>query len=128
MPSLEQVVRPSQTGDIRPGYIQYGRTVPTVPDPNEIVWGTAGNDVFALQANSKSEVNNETSQETQRTFDTVRIKSKDDENTYIDVEVMTAYQARNTIDKSRTQLRFESPQADANSEIIKRNQTRKSGD
>ncbi len=127
MPNLEQVVRPSQTGEVRPGFITFGRSVPAVPDPNEIVFGGPGNDVFALQANSKSEVNNQTEEETSRTFDTVRIKSKDDPSVYVDVEVMTEYQSRNTIDKSRSQLRFEPPQADANSQIIKRNQTRKSG-
>ena len=126
MPSLEQVVRPSQSQDVRPGFASIGRTVPAVPDPNEIVFGGPGNDVFALQANSKSEINNQTEEETSRTFDTVRIKSKDDPSVYVDVEVMTEYQSRNVIDKSRTQLRFESPQADANSEIIKRGQTRKS--
>lgn len=128
MASLEQVVRPSQTTQVRPAYSSSGRTAPAIPDPNEIVFGTAGNDVFALQASSKGEVDNQTSQETSRTFDTVRIRSKDDPNTYIDVEVMTAYQAKNTIDKSRTQLRFEKPQANADTEIVARNQTRKSSE
>lgn len=129
MSDLEQIVRPSETGNVRPVNIIAGlRKAPAVVDPNEVVWGSAGNDVFQLQAHLQQEVNNRDEDEIQRKYDTVRIKSKDDPNTYVDVEVMTAYQSRNRIDKSRTELRFTPPEADANSEIIKRNQTRKSGE
>jgi len=125
VPSLEQIVRPSETTEIRPAYVTYGHGVPVVPDPNEIVWGTSGNDIFQLQANSKSEIKPGDEEETQRTFDTVRVKSKDDPDSYVDIEVMTAYQARNTIDKSRTTLRFQQPEAGDNTEIIKRGTIRK---
>lgn len=127
MPNLEQVVRPSETGEVRPGYISSNRAAPIVPDENEVVWGSAGNDVFALQANLKSEVKTGDEEEIERKVDTVRIKSKDDPSVYVDVEVMTEYQARNRIDKSRTTLRFQPPEGDANSEVIKRGEVRKTG-
>lgn len=125
MPNLEQVVRPSQTVDIRPGYPQAARQNIAVAGDDEVVFGAPGNDVFALQASSKNSVNNTDSKETSRTFDTIRIKSESDPNTYVDVEVMTAYQARNVIDKSRTSLRFDKPEAGDNVEVVARNQTRK---
>jgi len=124
VPNLEQVVRPSETQNIRPAYPSFARTKPVVQPDDDFVWGTAGNDVFALNAQSKADVNNQTSQEIQRTFDTVRIKSASDPSTYVDVEVMTAYQAKNVIDKTRTALRFTPPQGSENVEVIRRNTTR----
>lgn len=128
MSDLEQIVRPSETGNVRPGPVAYLRKTPAAPGSTEVVWGSSGNSVFQLQASSKAEVNNQTSQETSRTFDTVRIKSKTDPDTYIDVEVLTAYQAKNVIDKSRTQLRFTPPTSSSDAEVIARNQTRKTAE
>lgn len=128
MPDLEQIVRPSQFGDVRPSNIQTGRAPQKTPNTDEIVWGAAGNTVFQLTANSKAEVNNTTSVEIKRTFDTVRIKSPDDPSVYVDVEVMTQYQSRNQLDKSRSLLRFTPPTSTPDAEVISRNQTRTSPD
>lgn len=128
MSDLEQIVRPSETGDVRPGRSIGLRKAPAAPVSNEIVWGAAGNTIFQLQQNLKAEVPKPIEEEEiERTVDTVRVKSKDDPDTFIDVEVMTRYQARNTIDKQRVQLKFHPPEADENTEIIRRGEVRKSG-
>lgn len=126
MSNLEQIVRPSQSPDIRPAPTTALLEPPkTVNNPN-VVWGTSGNSIFQLRAHASGQVDNRQDYETSRKFDVVRVKNPDDENQYIDVEVMTEYQARNKIDDSRTKLRFDKPKAKDNIEIISRDNTRSS--
>jgi hypothetical protein len=127
MPNLEQVVRPAQTLVFRPIASQKGST-PIFPDDVVLLWGDSGNNVFQLSQNVKQSVNNDRSdKEESRTFDVVRIKNTEDDSQFLDVEVLTGYQARNQIDKTRTKLLFSPPQGGGNVEILKRNQTRNSG-
>jgi len=123
---LEQVTRPSQSPSIRPIAAAGMRAPPAPVDPNIHTWGTAGSNVFQLTADLRNSVPPADMKEESRTYDVVRIKNPDDNQQHIDVEVMTEYKARNSIDKSRTTMRFATTTADANSEIISRGNTRNS--
>jgi hypothetical protein len=126
MPSLEHVVRPVTVVNFRPSNAK-DPSVPVIPDDVVLLFGASGSSIFHLQQTVKQSVNNDRSdKEVSRTFDVVRIKNPDDESTFVDTEVMTGYQARNVIDKSRTKLLFEPPQSSGNVEVLKRNQTRNS--
>lgn len=124
MSNLEQIVRPAQTKNIRPLAISISRVPSADPTAAVLTWGEAGNSIFTLQANVKQTVKNDRNTETKRTFDVVRITNPDDETQFIDTEVMTSYQARNTISRDRIELRFAKPEASDNIQILKRNQTR----
>lgn len=124
MSNLEQIVRPSQSPDIRPAATLALLVPPKVVNNPTIVWGSAGNSIFDLKAHSQGEYNEPDTVEEKRTFDVVRIKNPDDPDQHVDVEVMTAYQARNRIDDSRTKFEFEHPKASDNVEIISRDNTR----
>jgi hypothetical protein len=105
---LEQIVRPSQDGSIRPAPQQAIYGPPVIPDGNVISWGSSGSNIFQVSAHLSQNINNPWPKdtETKRTFDVVRVKNPDDLSQHVDVEAMTAYEARNTIDKSRITLKF----------------------
>lgn len=128
--SLEQIVRPSQLTDPKPSYaamLPYKQASFPV-DEDEYNFGKGDNDVFAVAGVAKTAdiklENGQENFEVKRKFDTVRVKSQDDPNTYVDTEVMTEYQTRNKINDERTIIRFTSPQSSENTEVIRRNQTR----
>ncbi len=124
MSNLEQIVRPSQSPDIRPAPTTALLESPKITANPIVTWGTPGDSIFQLRAHESGETNNETKEETKRKFDVVRVKNPDDHDQYVDVEVMTEYQARNKISESRTKLRFGQPKSSQHVEVISRDNTR----
>lgn len=127
MSKLEQIIRPSAVGDIRPLNFTPARKQPKTPGDNLKVWGNAGDDIFALSAHLKQDVKPAEWEESKRTYDVVKIMNPADNDQSVEVEAMTEYQSRNQIDKSRTTLRFSKVQPAANVEIVSRGNVRKSG-
>lgn len=109
MGKLEQIVRPYVSGQIRPA-TPVGLQFPVTSKANvPTVWGAAGQNAFQLTAAINQKVPPAQwpkSDETQRTYDVVRVFNKDDKTQFVDVEAMTEYQARNKIDGSRITLRY----------------------
>ena len=126
MSKLEQIVRPSQSPTIRPSRPISQYVPPAVEDENTISWGSAGNSIFTIRAHVAQTVNNNRNDETQRTYDTVRVTNEDDPSQYIDTEVMTEYQARNKIDDSRIVLRFAKTKPSANVQVLSSGNVRNS--
>jgi hypothetical protein len=124
--NLEQIVRPSQTGDIRPAPSLALLQSPKVIDNPPHVWGSSGNSIFDLRAHLHAEVNNKQEGEITRKFDVVKVKNPDDSSQHVEVEVMTEYQSRNKISDERTKIRFEPPKKTSNTEIVSRGNTRTS--
>jgi len=126
---LEQIVRPYVAGAIRPP-APIGLQFPVVAKPNvPTVWGSAGQNAFQLSAsiNQKAPPTQwPKSDEIQRTFDVVRVFNPDDHSTFVDVEAVTEYQARNQIDQSRITLRYATNTNTDNTEVISRGNVRKS--
>lgn len=124
-PNLAQVIRPSQSPDIRPTRPAAYQAVLDAPADQEIVWGSAGNNIFVATAHTKGFVNNNnTNEEVSRKYDVVRVKNPADTEQHVDFEVMTEYQSRNVITKDRTTLRFEKTAASANVQVLSRNNSR----
>lgn len=131
MSDLEQIVRPSLAGAIRPSPPAGYFASPIFSDPNIVTWGTSGATVFELQAHQQATVPPAIwpkSDETKRTYDVVRVKNPDDPTQHVDVEAMTEYIARNRIDKSRTTLRYAPQGASDNVEVLSKNNVRTSGE
>lgn len=129
--SLEQIVRPGQTATVTPPYaVAAFRKAPATPDPTIFVFGKGDNDAFLSQGVKFSPYTNKSdeNEEIKRKYDTIRIKSKDDPDTYIDTEVMTEWQARNQFLKSHITLRFFEPESGPNVEVIRRGQWRTGGE
>lgn len=122
------IVRSFGYPDIRPipTYVRKEKATPN-EDEDTVTWGGAGNDIFALQATVKAEVPKPTSEEISRKYDVVRIENPNDSEQYVEAEVMTEYNARNTISKERTTLRFAKPEPSANVKILSRDNQRTSG-
>lgn len=130
MSKLEQIVRPFTSGNIRPASpvgLQFPSNIKT---PVPIVWGKAGQNAFQLSASVSLKTPAATwpkSDETQRTYDVVRIHSATDPTTFVDVEAMTEYQARNQIDQSRITLRYTPNTNSPTTTVISTGNVRKSG-
>src|SRR5687767_13337484 len=90
---LEHVVRPSQSPQIRPGTPTQIFATPKVPQNAPQVWGGSGDSVFDLQASASQELP-EPKNESQRTYDEIKVKSPDDPETFIITEQMTEYQGK----------------------------------
>lgn len=126
MSDMESLSRPWLPGDIRPSKKDTGRE-PVVAGNAVLTWGKGGGNVFLLAAGIQNNfVVEDDNVEIKRTFDTIRIKQPDNADNYVDVEVMTAYQSRNTISAERRKIAFSKVEASQNVEIIKRDQTRTS--
>jgi hypothetical protein len=128
MSDLTSVVRPNETPDIRPALGNQLRTAAPITAPvddGSVTWGGSGNSAFQLRANAKSELP-PILEEQSRKYDKVKVKNPDDPEQYVETEVMTEYQARNKIDKSRFILRFGETKASDNVEIISKGNIRKS--
>ena len=128
MSDIERIIRPAQDGAIRPAAVQGYQAPPATPDDNTITWGSSGSNIFQVSAHVSQTIDNPwpKSDETQRTYDLVRVKNPDDTDQHVDVEVMTEYQARNKIDKSRITLRYGAQEGSANVEVLSRKNIRKS--
>lgn len=124
---LEQVVRPSQAPQIRPGNPSQLLATPVVPQNEPQVWGSSGDSVFDLQASAQQELP-EPKFEAQRTYDVVRVFNPDDRSQFVDTEQMTEYQGRNKIDASRFVLRFAGNANTENTEVRSKNNIRKQAD
>lgn len=125
MAELEQLVRPYSPYEV----LKKGATYK--PEPTELegttVWtfGSAGDDVFALRASTQAEIDNEgTDHEVRRKFDLVKVKDPNNDENFIETEVMKEYEARNSISKDRIIIRFREQDPSANIEILKKDQTR----
>lgn len=126
---LELLVRPNQTGIIRPQPWNTPSTRADEATKNDMVllsWGGSGDSIFSIARPDFAWKVEDEKDETERTYDVVRIKNKDDPEQYVDTEVMTEYKARNKIDQSRVTLRFGATQASENTEIISRGNKRSS--
>lgn len=129
MPKLEQIVRPYTTGAIRPAS-PLGLQFPVPAKANApTVWGSAGQNAFQLTAS----INLKTppaqwpkSDETQRTYDVVRVFNPDDHSSYVDTEAMTQYQALNAVDQSRITLNYARVQSSQDVQIMSTGNIRKS--
>jgi hypothetical protein len=120
---VERIVRPAEVIKLRPDYPDALNKAPPPPKSNVVVWGSAGQDVFALQASASQSINNKWP-ETSRTYDVVRVYNPDDRDQHIDTEVMTEYQGRNKISQDRIQIRFAETKNTANTEVISRGNSR----
>jgi hypothetical protein len=101
----------------------------TKPEPKDadsiaLTFGSPGNDIFTLSAQNKGQVENNEQQEESRKYDKVRVKNPADHEQYVDVEVITEYQARNKIDDKRTKIFFRPPESSADVEVLSRNHVR----
>lgn len=130
MPTLEHVVRPNVAADIRPSSPVIAPPAPDVSD-NILEWGGPGNSIFTYLSEAGFEletVNQQT--ETKRTYDTIRIKNKDDEQQYVDVAAPTKSLVRST-KGAQTETSYipydrAYPKTDDNNyEVIKRGQEAK---
>lgn len=121
---LEQVVRPSQAPQIRPGQPTQLLATPLVPQNEPQVWGSSGDSVFDLQAHAQQELP-EPKFEAQRTYDVVRVFNPDDHAQFVDTEQMTEYQGRNKISKERFTMRFATNTNTENTEVRSKNNIRK---
>lgn len=127
---LELLVRPNATGIVRPNArnAQSTRSDDGTKNDNVVIeFGGSGDSIFAVAYPDYEWKVEDEKGETERTYDTVRVKNKDDPDQYVDTEVMTEWKGRNKIDGSRTTLRFGAPQGDANNEILSRGNKRTSG-
>jgi hypothetical protein len=125
--SIERIIRPAQTAGIRPTNFAVARASPAAIEAAIITWGGAGATVFELKASIQISVKPVQAEETSRTYDVIKVKNPDDETQSIQTEVMTAYQARNQIDGSRIQLRYQPQQASKDVEVVSKGNVRKSG-
>jgi len=127
---LELLIRPNQTGNIRPNYYN-GKSArvdeATKNDNVQISWGQSGDSIFTYKTPDFGFKVEDDKEETSRKYDVVRVKNPDDPDQYVDTEVMTQWEGRNKITKDRFILRFGSPQATENTEIISRGNVRNSG-
>ena len=137
MPDLSRVVRSNESANIRPI-----STLKALPGPAEddavMTWGQSGDSIFnkdAIHYGAKIiPPDDDDKTETKRTYDVVRVQNPDDENQYVETEVMTEFEARTKIDPTRTQiaqdrikLRFGPTQASSNVIIKQSGLTRSSG-
>jgi hypothetical protein len=125
---LEYVVRPSEAPRIRPGTPSQIFLPSKIVENDPQVWGSSGNSVFDLHAQSSATVPKPEFPETQRTYDVVRVYNPDDRTQFIDTEQMTEYQGRNKITDDRITLRFAKNQNTSSTEVIQRGITRKQSD
>lgn len=127
---LELLIRPNQTGNIRPNYYNGFRSASpddeTKTDNVVVAWGKGGDSIFTINHPDFGFTVEDVKDETERTYDIVRIKNKDDPEQYVDTEVMTEWKARNKIDQSRITLRFGAPQSSSNTEVLERGLKRSS--
>lgn len=125
MSDLEYVARPSVAGmlGVRPRGPTTDRE-PIVDGSVMIKFGSAGPNVFVANGQFKIAENTGDDREIRRKYDVVRVKNPTDNEQYVDVEVMTEYQARNRISEKRTKIRFFDVEPAENIEILRRNQTR----
>jgi hypothetical protein len=129
MSKLEQIVRPSTAAGIRPLNFTVPRKPAKQPKDNLITWGNSGDDIFTLTAHMQQDIKNDLkSDETKRTYDEVRVFDPNDHDNFVDQQVMTEYQGRNTIDKSRIFIRFAKNEPSADIEVRKRGVTKKTGE
>jgi hypothetical protein len=123
---LEMIVRPSAAASIRPAYpTALLATVATVE--NAKTWGSSGNSIFDLRAHAASTIKPAKWPESDRMYDEVKVKSKDDPEVFISTEVMTQFRS---IDPQTGRVgftqKFPPPAASADVEITSRNNTRTS--
>lgn len=118
MTSIERIIRPAQTGGIRPTNFSVAREVPASGELALITWGGPGATVFELKAHIQQTVKPAEFDEETRTYDVVKVKNPDDETQFIETEVMTAYQSRNKIDGSRTKMFYKPQKASKDIEIV----------
>jgi len=126
---LELLVRPNQTADFRPlpGAPRLAQVGDETKNDNVVVsWGGTGDSIFTIARPPFGFKVEDDKQETERTYDVVRVKNPDDPDQYVDTEVMTEWKARNKIDSSRTTLRFASPTSSQTTEVISRGNKRSS--
>jgi hypothetical protein len=119
----EQISRPFQNPPVWPP----SKTTKKEPkDGADIVFsfGSAGQDVFQVSATSRADLSDDNKKEVRRTYDVVKVMNKTDPDQFVELEVLTEYQARNKIDDKRTRLRFTPQEETENIEIKKRNQVR----
>lgn len=125
--SLEVVVRPSQSPDIRP-LTALGLGAPAAVDPeNEVVWGDSGNSAFTFSKHYSVTIE-AVHDEKERTYDQVRVKNPDDEDQHVDVEVLRKISTakRKWIDEQEMTLNYKAldPDPDGLTEILSRNNKR----
>jgi hypothetical protein len=133
MPELTQIVRPYAVANIRPLLVPTKNAPPADPPEGVLIWGKSGDSVFSQDGahyGGKMDPSKD-QKEMKRTYDTVRVSKEDDPDTYVDTEVMTAYEVADTIDPSRVQispdryiLRFAKTQESDTVKILKSGQTR----
>lgn len=128
---LEKLVRPSQSGDVRPDWRKNIKSA-SGTDKNALVdisWGGSGESIFSLQYpppnGPKLDWPDDKNKETERTYDVVRVKNKDDPDQYIDTEVMTDWRGRNMQTGAMFNMQFGQTQASENIEIISRGNRRR---
>lgn len=125
---IEYVVRPNQSPSIRPGSPSQILAPSKLIENEPQVWGSSGDSVFDLRAHTQQELPQPEFPETKRKYDVVRVYNPDDREQFVDTEVMTEYQGRNTISKDRIVLRFAKTQNTANTEVKQRGITRANPD
>lgn len=127
---LELLVRPNQSSDFRPpgSAPRLAQVGDVTKNDNVLVsWGSGGDSIFTVTSPSFGFKVEDEKQETERTFDVVRVKNPDDPDQYVDTEVMTEWKARNKIDQSRIVLRFTPASSSQDTEVISRGNKRTSG-
>lgn len=91
MTSLENVVRPFQTKQIRPGTLTTGRSNPP-PDSVELNCGSPEGQATVWNVSASASITSYTedsSRETTREVTPVRVKNEDDPSQHVDVDVTT---------------------------------------
>jgi len=135
---LEYIVRPAQAPSIRPGVATQTLAAPKVIVNEGKTWGGSGDSIFDLTASDQVELPKAKWEESDRTYDVVRVFNKDDRSVYIDTEQMTQYSgfnnsqksqsgidpSRTGISKDRIILRFAAAQNTDDTEVISRGNKR----
>jgi hypothetical protein len=125
--SLERIIRPAQTAGIRPSSFAVARTAPASNQSATLTWGGSGATVFELKASIQLQVQEIQGTELQRTYDVVKVKNPDDDTQFIQTEVLTNYQARNTINGGRINIDYQRQQDSQDIEIVSTGNIRKAG-
>lgn len=124
MSNIENLSRPFNLLErLRPA----GKT--TKPEPKNtddvlLSFGSPGDNVFQVSASNQSDLTDDDREEVRRKYDVVKVMNKTDPDQFVEVEVLTEYQARNRIDEKRTKVRFTKQEPAENIEIVSRDKVR----
>jgi hypothetical protein len=117
--SLEHIVRPVVVESLRPAPQNGLRTPNSDTEEAILEWGRSGDSIFTISASAHQEAQNPDHTEVSRKVDVVRVKNPDDEEQFVDVEVMREYRGINKATGEKFNLAFDNVPTGPQVEVIK---------